>query len=171
MIIRLSQKICTKLKVGRLSEMSLDENPYADWSSNLFIVDRTQYIILSNTTSLYSCIFYGRDIRNDSQFIARALSTLRDHMEADGYEEIYLNQIAPTTGTVRFAKSLNRQVIGSMNELVLAASFSLESRDLSPFETGLGINDLLLSALARKEDRGYATPKSAFQRLGPPEVY
>jgi hypothetical protein len=33
--------------------MPLDENPYADWSCHLFTADRTQYIILSNTASLY----------------------------------------------------------------------------------------------------------------------
>ncbi len=59
MIIRLSQKLCTKIKAGKLKEMPLDENPYADWSANLFVVDRTQYIILSNTASLYSCVMYG----------------------------------------------------------------------------------------------------------------
>ena len=54
MIIRLSQKLCTKIKAGKLKEIPLDENPYADWSANLFVVDRTQYIILSNTASLYA---------------------------------------------------------------------------------------------------------------------
>jgi len=32
MIIRLSQKLCTKIKAGKLSEIPPDENPYADWS-------------------------------------------------------------------------------------------------------------------------------------------
>ena len=52
MIFRLSQKLRTKIKVGPLGEMPLDENPYADWSCHLFTADRTQYIMLTNTTGV-----------------------------------------------------------------------------------------------------------------------
>ena len=51
MILRLSHKLNTKIKAGKLTEMPLDENPYVDWSSHLFAADRTQYIILMNTAS------------------------------------------------------------------------------------------------------------------------
>lgn len=54
MIFRLSQKLAKKLKVGALPSLPPDQNPYADWSANLFTADRTQYIILTNTQSLYS---------------------------------------------------------------------------------------------------------------------
>lgn len=57
-----------------------------------------------------------------------------------------------------------------MNELVMSASSVLESEDVSPFDVGFGINRLLLSAIATKEDHGYATPKIAFQRLASREV-
>ena len=73
MILRLSQKLNTKIKAGKLAEMPLDKNPYADWSCHLFTADRSQYIILMNTASLYSCVMYGRGISNDSTFIARNL--------------------------------------------------------------------------------------------------
>ena len=33
MIFRLSQKLCTKIKAGKLSEIPLDDNPFADWSA------------------------------------------------------------------------------------------------------------------------------------------
>jgi len=52
MIFRLSQKLNTKIKTGALAALSLDENPFADWSAQLFVADRTQYILLSNTKSL-----------------------------------------------------------------------------------------------------------------------
>jgi hypothetical protein len=59
MILRLSQKLTTKIKAGTLKAMPLDDNPYADWSCHLFTADRTQYIIVSNTASPYSCVLYG----------------------------------------------------------------------------------------------------------------
>ena len=65
MILRLSQKLNTKIKAGTLKAMPLDDNPYADWSCHLFTADRTQYIIMSNTKSLYSCVMYGKGITED----------------------------------------------------------------------------------------------------------
>lgn len=84
MIPRLSQKLNAKIKAGKLTEMPLDENPYADWSSHLFTAARTQYIILTNTPSLYSCVMYGRGITDDSTFIDRALDTIREFTADDG---------------------------------------------------------------------------------------
>src|SRR5437588_8369145 len=89
MIFRLSQKLNTKIKAGMLPALPLDENPLADWSAHLFVADRTQYILLTNTRSLYSTVMSGKGITNDRQFIERALSNLREFMEADGQGEVY----------------------------------------------------------------------------------
>jgi len=169
MIIRLSQKLCTKIKAGKLKEMPLDENPYADWSANLFVVGRTQYIILSNTASLYSCVMYGKEITNDSRFIQRALDSIREFMEADGHTTIYQKHIAPSTGTVSFSKSLNRRVIGSMNELVMAASYKLRVDESGPHDLGFYLNEGLLSAIAN-EGRNYGRPEDAFKQLASGKV-
>jgi len=165
MIFRLTQKLGTKIKAGRLSETPLDENPYADWSCHMFTAGRTQYIIASNTTSLYSCVMFGKGITDDSRFIERMLATIREFMEDDGQAFAYQRFIAPASGTVSFAKALNRSVTGSMNELVMAATHSLESGEIAPHDVGFYLNDLLLSAIATKEDRGYGKPKDAFKLL------
>jgi hypothetical protein len=165
MILRLSQKLSTKIKAGKLSEMPLDKNLYADWSCHLFTADRTQYILLSNTPSLYSCVMYGKGITNDRRFMERVLSTIREFMEDDGQALVYQRFIAPSSASVNFAKALDRRVTGSMNELVLAATHSLQSGEVAPHDVGFGLNDLLLSAIATKEDQGYGRPKEAFKRL------
>lgn len=165
MIIRLSQKLNTKIKAGNLSDLPLDENPYADWSCHLFTAGRTQYILLSNTASLYSCIMYGKGITDDSLFIERALSTIRDFMEDDGQAFVYQKFIAPASATVSFAKAINRKVTGSINELVMAATSSLESGEVAPHEVGFGLNNLLLSAIVTKQDQRYGRPSEAFKRL------
>lgn len=164
MIFRLSQKLNTKIKAGALSALPLDENPYADWSAHLFTVDRTQYILLSNTKSLYSTILYGKGITHDGQFIDRALGSIREFMEGDGQAFAYHRFIAPASGTVRFAKALNRSVTGSMNELVASATLWLADGDLSPYDVGFRINDLLLSSLGGPSG-GYGTPREAFKAL------
>jgi len=165
MILRLSQKLAKKIKVTQLAELPLDENPFADWSCHVFPVGRTQYIIVSNTASLYSCVMYGSGITDDNRFIVRVLDLLREFMEDDGEADIYQQHVAPSSGTIQFAKALNRKVTGSMNELVTAATFRLIDGDVAPHEVGFRLNDFLLSAIAGEGDHGYGRPKKAFGRL------
>ncbi len=165
MIFRLSQKLATKLKEGSLPSLPLDENPYADWSAHLFTADRTQYIIVSNTKSLYSVVAYGRGITDYSEFIGRALSTLREFMEDDGQAFVYNRFIAPASGSVRFAKALDRSVTGSINELVKFAKAWLEEGKLSPHEVGFKLNDVLLSAIAPSKAAAYGRPNEAFKAM------
>ena len=159
MILRLSQKLNTKIKAGKLSEMPLDENPYADWSCHLFTADRTQYIIMSNTPSLYSCVMCGKGIADDSRFIERALSTIREFMEDDGQAFVYQKFIAPSSATVSFSKALNRSVTGSMNDLAYHAKVWLTEGELSPHDIGFKLNGIPLSALK------YKNPREVFKSL------
>ena len=165
MILRLSQKLNTKIKAGTLKALPLDDNPYADWSCHLFTADRTQYIIVSNTQSLYSCVLYGKGITNDSVFIERVLSSLREFMEDDGQSFSYQKFVAPASGTVRFATALNRSVTGSMNDLIGHAIAWLEAGDVAPHDLGFRLNDILLSALATSKSDGYGQPNEAFKLL------
>src|SRR5690606_29791553 len=114
--------------------------------------------------SLYSCVMYGRRITDDHSFIVQALTTIRDFMEDDGQAFVYQKFTAQGSGTISFAKALNRQVTGSMSELVTAATDSLESSEVSPHDVGFELNDLLLSAVAT-DGETYGRPRDAFRRL------
>lgn len=163
MILRLSQKLCTKIKAGQICELPQDENPFADWSAHLFFVGRIQYILLSNTKSLYSTVMIRQGITNDSRFIERALNSIREFMEQDGHAAIYDRCIAPDSGTIHFAKALNRTVTSSMNELVRFATDLLMEDELAPHEVGFKLNNFLLSASATCKSDKYGTPSEAFR--------
>ena len=165
MILRLSQKIGSRLKAGSLKPLPLDKAPVADWTSQLFFFDRLPYILVSNTAALYSTVLYARGITNDSIFITRLTSALRDFMEADGLAFAYDRFIMPRTGLIRFASTFNRSVTGSMNELISYAKVLLADEETSPFDLGFRLNDLLLSAIASDQSRGYGKPRDAFQAL------
>jgi len=165
MILRLSQKLSTKIKAGKLSELPLDENPFADWSCHIFTADRTQYIIVCNTASMYSCVMYARGIGNDNQFIQLVLNLIREFTDDDGEAETYQQHIAPASGSVRFAKALNRSVTGSINELVMTAGIYLTEHDMAPHDVGFKLNNFRLSAIAGEDGDKYGKPKEAFRRL------
>jgi hypothetical protein len=98
----------------------------------VFLVGRTQYILVSNTQSLYSTVMYGKGITNDSDFIQRALSSSREFMEEDGQGAVYERFIAAASASVRFAKALNRSVTGSMNDMTKHAAYWLAAGDIAP---------------------------------------
>jgi hypothetical protein len=159
MILRLSQKLAKKIKVAPSHGLPPDSNPFVDWSSHLFTAERTQFIILTNTPSLYSTVMYGRGIADDNQFIRRALESIREFMVDDGQEFIYERFIAPASETVRFSKALSRSVTGSVNDLVFHAKMWLIERDLSPHETSFRLNEIPMSGF------DYRNPREAFKAL------
>lgn len=165
MIFRLSEKLNSKIKAGTLRALPPDENAFADCSAHLFVVGRAQYVLLSNTKSLYSVVMYGQGVTDDGRFIERALSNLREFMEADGQEFVYRRFIAPSSATVRFARALDRSVTGSMNELTKYATSLLAEGDMAPFDEGFHLNGILMSASGPSESLPYGTPREAFKAL------
>jgi hypothetical protein len=159
MIFRLSQKLNARIDGGRLTARELSQNPFTDWSAHLFIADRSQYVLLTNTASLYSTVMYGRRISTDGRFVDQSLSSIREFMAADGQHFIYERFIAPTCGTIQFAKSLNRSVTGSMNDLVGHAIVRLTEGELSPFDVGFELNEIPFSPLQ------YRTPRDVFKSM------
>jgi hypothetical protein len=164
MIFRLSEKLNAKIKTGTLAILPLDENPLADWSAGLFLVGRTPYILLTNTKSLYSTVLPGKGVTDESAFIERALSSIRVFMEADGQQGVYERFVAPASGSVRFAKALNRSVTGSMNDMTKHAAYWLAGGDVSPIEIGSRLKEIPMSAL-RHDGSGYGFPRDVFEAL------
>ena len=166
-IFRLSQKLATKLKVAPATSTPLDANPYADWSAHLFTAQRTQYVIITNTASLYSMVMLGRDMVDDGQFIDAAMTAMQEFMVADGNELIYRRFVAPASVQVQFSKALSRSVTGSMNDLVRCGTFWLVERELSLLDTSFKLNETPMSAL------NHRTATEAFKaalQVGPSEA-
>ncbi len=159
MIIRLTQKLAKKIDALPLNSLPLHDNPFADWSTNLFTVRRFQYIMMSNTTSLYSIVTPGRGISDIGKFIREMRFSLRYTLRADGLSLFWDRLIEAETGHVQFAKSLNRSVTGSMNDMIFCAKGYIED-DLSMFEVSARVNQMPMRILEYD-------PRSAFQSQTP----
>lgn len=165
MIFRLSQKLNHRIKTGTLDDLPLHQNPFADWSCHIFPANRHQYILLSNTKSLYSCVMPANGVTNQTPFTENALNCIREFTADDAHQWAFRKFIVPEIVTVQFAKSLNRSVTSSMNELVVCAQILLIEEQMSPHEVGFKLNEFLLSAIAEKKSEKYGKPRKAFQRL------
>jgi hypothetical protein len=176
MIFRLSTKLSAKLKVALRDVLPADPDPFADWSGHVFTADRTQFLIVTNTASLYSTVFPGSGVSSDRQFIERALDSLREFMAEDGLSFIQQRFIAPASGDtqspetpfpeshfpeVQFSKALNRSVTGSMNDLIFHAKAWLTDGELSPHETAFKLNDIPFAAFQYRKPREVFTGLAA----------
>ncbi|MEX1231958.1 MAG: hypothetical protein WEB58_17055 [Planctomycetaceae bacterium] len=165
MIFRLSQKLATKIKVPLKEIVPLHDNPFLDWSAHLFVANRAQYILICNTKSMYSTVMPGKGISNEKPFAASALASIESLLNDNGYEAVFEQHIAPNANTARFAKPLNRSVIGSMNQLVYVPVSHLEDDRFDLRQIEVSLNDTLLSAIKVDKASGYGRPHETFKRM------
>jgi hypothetical protein len=160
MIFRLTLKLSKKIGIVPLPALPSDKNnnPLMDWSAHLFTAQRTQYIILTNTASLYSMVMPGRGITSDRQFIRGVLSCMKEFMTIDGNQGIFEKGIEPESHDVFFSKATDRRVMGSMNDFIFQAKVHLIEGQQSPFDVSLLLNESPMSYL------GYSCPKDEFKK-------
>lgn len=139
--------------------LPIDANPFTDWTAHLFRADRTQYILIANTASLYSVVMYGRGITDDSVFLKSVMETIVDNLRHNGFSFIAERLIFKSTFKVYLSKSLNRAVTGSMNDLISQAKYYLEDEDVSPYDLSLKLNEMPFSYI------NHISPREAFSRL------
>ena len=164
MIIRPTQKLAKKIKVKGVPEMPLDENPFADWSANVFTAGRSQYILFSNTKSLYSTLIMGRGITSGKLLLESCKSAILETLKVDGHLDIY-REIDSMGSEVLFAKTHSRGITGSMNEIIKITEYWLLCGDIPPHEIIRRMNETPLSLLAWAGSHNYGTPNEAIRKL------
>jgi hypothetical protein len=164
MIFRLSNKLKARLGAGTLETSPLHENPLRDWSAHLFVVAREPYILVTNTRSLYSTVMDGKGVTDEITFIDRVSSNIRETLEALGQGDAYERFVVPASGSVRFAKALNRSVTGSMNDMVKHAEYWLAARNVPPSEIGSRLSEIPMSAL-KHDGSAYGFPRDVFAAM------
>jgi hypothetical protein len=160
MILRVSQKLGKKIKAFPTDCLAPDPSPFADWSAHMFWHSHAQYIILTNTASLYSVLMSGAGITNVKKLIGQASSSLRELLILNNASFLYDHHVAPALDNVSISKMGDRHVIGSMNDFIRMTEFYIENRGLSLTEISKHLNDTPMSAIKD----GY--PKNAFLSLG-----
>ncbi len=114
MILRLGNTLARKIKESKLSSSPPDPNPFADWSARLFTAGRSQYILITNTASLYSVVVFGNGMTDRDQLIQSMMDMIRDVMEKDGFNLVFQKWVSFQADHFFLCKSFNRSAIGSM---------------------------------------------------------
>lgn len=159
MIIRVSLKLGQKIHVAPTESLPMDPNPFADWSASLFLADRIQYILLTNTATLYSVVMFGKGVVDDGVFIRQAVSCIGAVLKDDGHEFIFTRLVAPAAAAVTFSKAFDRSVTGSMNDLTYQAQGHIIEGLMSPHATSFRLNDAPMGSLK------YDSPRERFMKM------
>jgi hypothetical protein len=159
MIFRFDAKLAGKIKVAPLKALPANPNPYADWTARLFTASRVQYILMTNTRSLYSVVMPGKGVSADALFLHAAMDAMTAFLRADGNAFIFKRFIAPEAGAAVFSKTLNRSVTGSMNDLVFQTKVDLIHFGYSLHEISSRLNETPMSYL------GYGHPREVFMTM------
>ena len=126
MIVRTTEKLAKQIDVPFLSVLPLAKNPFADWTCRVFTVgERETLMLITNTASLYSLLAPAKGLETLEQFDYGLIRYLERHMLINGFEDVFRKHIVPELKTMRFAKTLNRSVTGSMTDMVKLAGYML----------------------------------------------
>ncbi len=159
MIIRLTGKLAKKIGVMPSGVLPEDPNPFADWSAHLFRAEQKEYILITNTASLYSMVLSGAGITTGNKFMQRVVSYIGETLRDDGFGGVFARDVVPATSLVSFSKALNQSVTGSMNDLVFQAQVGLIESEVPPYSISFRLNEVPMSYLK------YKHPRCAFQWL------
>jgi hypothetical protein len=143
MIIRLSKKLSAKIHEPDLPVLPPDANPYLDWHAHLFTFNRAQYIMVTNSASLFSVFMHGAGVTDYGEFIDRLSDTLKDVLHGISADLIFQKIIVPGRKEVRFAKAQDKRIIGSMNDNIQFAKVVLETEEISPYDLSLRMKDYI----------------------------
>ena len=148
MILRLSNKLARKIHVLPLEALPGIMPPLGDWAGNVFRAGRIQYILITNGTSLFSCIIPGRGITKIESLLERMQVMMRDVHDYYGLADMYDEIVMPhLIGKVVTSKVGNRSLTGSMSDHCLNSKCFLDEMELAPLEASIRLNETPMGAL------------------------
>ncbi len=159
MIYRITNKLAKKLHLKDLPDAAADSAPLADWTANLIVANRHQYILITNGVTLYSIVIRGAGITDGESFHEAVMARLNEDLTANGMSYFLDKQLQPHVNNVEFAKTSGRRVLGSMTDF----KHTVNACMAGGMEALLDINRELNTTPMRPLD--YQYPRSELYRL------
>ena len=161
MILRLTAKLAQKIGLDSLPALPYDKGgrPLLDWHAHLFTVQRVQYILATNTASLYSLVMPGRGITRGRQLVQALRGGLQTFLAGKGQQPNALMDLLVPERDASFAKITDRRILGSMNDLIFQSKIRLGEGGQALFTVSHYLNETPMSYLK------YRSPKDLFQEM------
>ncbi|MHB8580682.1 MAG: DUF6933 domain-containing protein [Ignavibacteriaceae bacterium] len=150
MILRATNKLAQKLKIKSLQKYDSKVSAFEEWYGNVFTADRVTYILFTNAFSLYSVILPGKGINNIRLFCESINFWLPEVLKEEECENMVNRFISNNSFPIDICKTINRGVLGSMNDMISNSKFYFTQYQLSPIEISKKMNEIPYSYLKYK---------------------
>jgi hypothetical protein len=137
-IVRCTQKLLKELRV-KPTEVEPGFGYIGEWHANLLRVERRKGVLFTNNDTLYSIFVFGLKRAEFNHLDEVFRQSLFRRLRIECFSQIQIEKALEEYQTIHFAKTNNRSVLGSMNDL----AFQMEGHIISAG----GIGNLGLDAL------------------------
>lgn len=114
--IRCTQKLLKELRV-RPSVEEPKSGYVGDWHANLLRVERRKCVLFTHSDTLYSIVVFGLKRADFDRLDEIFRQSLFRRLRIEGFLQIQIEKALDEYETIYFAKTNNRSVLGSMNDL------------------------------------------------------
>jgi hypothetical protein len=115
-LIRCTQKLLKELRV----KPTEDEPRFGyigDWHANLLRIERRKCVLFTNSKTLYSIFVPALKRVDFDHFDERFRQSLFKRLRIEGFSQFQIEKVLEEYQTIDFARTNNRSVLGSMNDL------------------------------------------------------
>ncbi len=126
---RLTTKLFRKIKEKPNTDIGDLEGQLKSWHSTLFMSGRYQYILFSNSTTLYSFMVSGRGITNKNTYFEAFLQNLKYQLTNDFLFGFYDRLIPNKSEEIDFLKTKNKSILGSIGDFVQLIKYDITDKN------------------------------------------
>ncbi len=125
-LIRCTQKLIKELRVEP-SEKEAQPGYIGGWHANLLRIDRKKCVLFTNDLTLYSFFVPGLKRPDFERFHEVFRQNLLKYLINDGFSQTHIEKVLSEYQTIEIAKTNNRSVLGSMNDLAFQIKYRVEA--------------------------------------------
>lgn len=165
LLIRCTRKLQQEmgLKTRDIAEpIVVPAEPLAEWYADLVRVGAKKIIVFTHASTLFTIValdVHRQEIRSLAELLMTQLQTVLTHLE---YSKNDLEEIARLGADSTYASTVDRQILGSMNELIRSLKFYVEDRGIensNATDLSMWLSEILLGAI------DYEKPIDRFRKL------
>ncbi|MGO4528571.1 hypothetical protein AB4Z30_05770 [Paenibacillus sp. 2TAF8] len=121
---------CTKKLFDTSSFIEEQDNESEDelykWHANVFRMAKKNNLIIMNNKTRYCFILFGIRKEHYKNFKELFLNALIENLKAEGISESLINNYISNANSMKFIKTYDRSVLGSMTDMVKMTEFIIE---------------------------------------------
>lgn len=122
--IRCTQKLLTELRAQPNLDVAPEES---GWHANLLRIDRRKCVLFTHDPTLFSFVRCGLTRPDFAQFPEVFGQGLFATLNQSGFDQAAIERMLDQNSEVRYAKTNNRRVLGSMNDMKQILEWSIQS--------------------------------------------